>query len=116
LPLAGDNWRFAFIVEGRPPLRPEERPSATYRVVLPGYFETMGIQRLKGRDLTDRDVRGAPCAVVVNEFMAQRQWPGEDAVGRRLATGNFERPDWCTVVGVVRNVKQSAWSEPERAE
>jgi predicted permease len=116
LPLVGDYWRFNFIVEGRPPMRPEDRPSATYRVVLPGYFETMRIQMLKGRDVTERDVRGAPCVVVINEFMARREWPGRDAVGKRLATGNVDRPDWCTVVGVVRNVKQTAWSEPQRAE
>jgi len=116
LPLVGDTWRFNFVVEGRPPVRPEDRPSATYRVVLPGYFETMRIQMLSGRDVTERDVRGAPCVVVINEFMARRQWPDQDAVGKRLATGNLEPPDWCTVVGVVRNVKQTTWSEPERSE
>jgi predicted permease len=116
LPLVGDTWRFNFIVEGRPQLRREDRPSATYRVVLPGYFRTMGIQMLKGRDVADRDVLGAPRVVVINEFLARSQWPNRDAVGQRLATGNLERPDWCTVVGVVRNVKQTAWSEAERAE
>jgi putative ABC transport system permease protein len=76
----------------------------------------MGIPVLSGRDISDRDVANAPHVVVVNEFMARRYWPNQDAVGQRLATGSGSKPDWCTVVGVIRNVKQAAWSEPDREE
>src|SRR5262245_20703262 len=55
MPLVGDIWRFSFAIEGRASVRSEERPSATYRVVLPGYFETMRIAFVQGRDFTDRD-------------------------------------------------------------
>jgi putative ABC transport system permease protein len=116
LPLAGDVWRFGFVVEGGPVVRGEELPSAAYRVVLPGYFQTMGISMLKGRDVTDRDVLAAPHVVVINEFMARRHWPNQDPIGQRMAAGSVQKPDWCTVVGVVRNVKQAAWSEAEREE
>src|SRR6266508_1038580 len=75
LPLVGDLWRFSFAIEGRPLPRSEEMPSAAYRVVLPGYFQTMGIPLVKGRDITDRDVLTAPHVVVLNEFTARRYFP-----------------------------------------
>ena len=62
VPLVGDVWRFPFAIEGRAPVRPEDRPSATYRVVLPDYFATMRIA-VRGRDFTDRDTRDAPHVV-----------------------------------------------------
>jgi putative ABC transport system permease protein len=109
LPLVGDVWRFGFAIEGRAPVRREDRPSATFRVVLPGYFETMRIARVGGRDFTDRDTRDAPPVVIVNELMARRHWPGRSPIGERLATGDLDHPTWSTVVGVVATVKQTTW-------
>jgi putative ABC transport system permease protein len=116
LPLVGDIWRFSFAIEGRTPVRQEERPSATYRVVLPGYFETMRISIMRGRDFTDRDTRDGQHVVVINEHMARRYWPDRNPIGERLAAGNLDDPDWCTIVGVVRTVKQTTWSEAQDEE
>jgi predicted permease len=116
LPLVGDQWRFPFVVQGRAAKRSEELPSATFRAVLPGYFQTMGIPMLKGRDIADRDIAAAPHVVVINDFMARRHWPGEDPIGQRLAAGGGSKPDWCTVVGVIKNAKQSAWSAADSEE
>jgi putative ABC transport system permease protein len=116
LPLVGDIWGFPFAIEGRPLPRPEDVPVATYRVVLPAYFQTMRIPVIKGRDFTDRDVIASPHVVVINDFMARRYWPNRDPVGERVAAGDVERPEWCTIVGVVKTVKQSAWTDPDREE
>lgn len=111
LPLAGDNWGFPFRLEGKPVPRPGESPSATYRVVFPGYFETMRLPILQGRDIAQTDRLGAPPVVVVNEFMARTHWPGESAVGKRIAIGDTA---WITVVGVVKNAVRESWSaKPE---
>ncbi len=83
LPLAGDIWGWPFRVEGLPEPKPGESPTATYRVVLPGYFRTMGIPVRRGRDVSDEDRAGAPGVVVVNESLAARHWPGEDPIGKR---------------------------------
>jgi putative ABC transport system permease protein len=118
-PLVGDVWTFdfaVFSVGGRPLLRPDQRPNGVFRVVLPGYFQTMRIPLLKGRDVTDRDVLDAPHVVIINDFMARRHFPGDDPIGQRIAAGNLTTPDWCTVVGVVRNAKRSNWSEPDAEE
>ena len=98
LPLAGDLWTFSFAVEGRPAPPPSQEPSAAFRVVFPGYFHTMRIPLLRGRDFTARDDADAPARVViVNETMARRYWPGEDAIGKRIRLGSTG--PWYTVVG-----------------
>ncbi|HUG55374.1 MAG TPA: ABC transporter permease, partial [Vicinamibacteria bacterium] len=111
LPLAGDTWGFGFHVEGQPLPAPGEGPGATYRVVLPGYFRTMGLPILQGRDFTPRDVVEAPEVVIVNEHLARHYFPGGDAVGKRL-TLDDPGPEarWLTVVGVARNAARSDWA------
>jgi len=71
--------------------------------VSPGYFETMGISVLRGRSFERRDVAGGDRAVV-SRTAAERLWPGEDAVGRRVRAARGER--WYTVVGVVEDILQ----------
>ena len=111
LPLAGDVWGFPFHVEGRPPDPPGESPSASFRVVLPGYFRTMGLPLLRGRDFTDDDRLGAPGTIIVNEWLAERFWPGADPIGKRLTLGAGDKdPEWLTVVGVAHNAARGKWA------
>ena len=84
LPLAGDIWGFPFHVEGRPREAPGESPSAAYRVVLPGYFKTMGLPLVRGRDFTDADDTGAPGAIIVDQYLAEKYWPGDEPIGKRV--------------------------------
>ena len=58
LPLAGDLWTLDYAIEGRPVPAPGEELAAVYRVVLPGYFESIGIRRLQGRDPSGQRPRG----------------------------------------------------------
>jgi putative ABC transport system permease protein len=117
LPLAGDIWGWPFRVEGRPEPKPGEAPTATYRVVLPGYFRTMGIPLRRGRDVSEEDRAGAPGVVVVNEALAARHWPGEDPLGKRLALSDREpTPTWLTVVGVVKDTVRGRWGAPPEDE
>ncbi len=110
LPLAGDLWTFSFTVEGRPAPAAADVPGAVFRVATPGYFQTMSVPLLRGRDVSERDDSGAAPVVVINRTMAQRYWPGEDAVGKRIRLGgpNSKSP-WITVVGVVKDVEQAEW-------
>jgi predicted permease len=80
-----------------------------YRVE-PGFFRTMRIPLLRGRDLTLREADSdKPDAVVINETLARRLWPGEDPVGRRLALGGEKTMS--EVVGVVKNGKYHTLGE-----
>ncbi len=109
LPIAGDVWRFPYAVEGRPEARPGESPVAVYRAVTPGYFAAMRQPILRGRDIAETDDANAPGVVVINERFAEIQWPGEDALGRRI---RLNEGHWLTVVGIAKNAVRSDWSEP----
>jgi predicted permease len=117
LPLAGDLWDRSLIIEGRPIPRPGEAEDAVYRMVLPGYFHTMNIPILKGRDVTENDNLHSPAAVVVNEVMARRCWPGENPIGKRFALeDSLPAPQWITVVGVAKNSAEKDWAAPTAPE
>jgi predicted permease len=113
VPIVGDVWGLPFFIEGRSVPKPGDVPSAAYRVVLPGYFDAMGLPLLQGRDVAESDRIGTPRVVIVNEYMARKYWPGESAIGKRIS---LERPDastsWLTVIGVAKNAVRADWSAP----
>lgn len=85
-------------------------PVVEYNVVTPGYFRTLGIPLVAGRSFTDQDDADAPAAAVVNQELARKFWPGQEAVGRRLRS---KGKDW-QVVGVVRTAKYTSLAEAPR--
>lgn len=76
-----------------------------YSVVSPGYFQTLGIPLVRGRDFSDLDRAGSPPILIVDETLADALWPGRDPVGERVALGT--RGEVREVVGVARNVRVS---------
>jgi predicted permease len=116
LPLAGDIWGWHFHIDGRPKPLPGESPRAVYRVVMPGYFETMRLPLRRGRVITQNDDARAPGVVIINRRAANQYWPGEDPIGKRITldTDKDDSPAWLTIIGVAANAKQSDWaSEPD---
>ncbi|HSL23874.1 MAG TPA: ADOP family duplicated permease [Vicinamibacterales bacterium] len=89
-------------VEGQPGRR---GTLVTYRRVLPGYFATLGIPLVEGRDFTDRDDGAVEKSVIVSRTLARRLWQPGQAVGRRIKVGVPDREPWLRVVGVVGDVR-----------
>ena len=120
LPLAGDDWGLPFFIEGAPLPRPGEGPGGTYRVVMPGYFRTMNMALLRGRDFTEQDIQSAPGVIIVNEFLASKYWPGEDAIGKRISVGLDDNGQpsktWLTIIGVSQNAVRRSWQAPPEEE
>lgn len=116
LPLTGHQMSVSFDIEERP-AAPPDRPHADIAIVTPGYFATMGIPVLKGRDFTERDVAKTPRVVVVNQAFGDKYFPGANVIGKRIepgATNGDSRTTMCEIIGVVGNAKQSALSpEPD---
>jgi len=107
LPLYRQGNSIGIGIEGRPAPPPGQELIVVTRIVSPGYFDTMSIPLLQGRQLTEQDAKTTPRAVVISETMARRYWPGEDAVGKRISLGRIRKPeDWFQVVGVVKDVRQ----------
>ena len=105
LPLSGDDNGWAFFIQGRPPLPKGVYDVAKYRPVSHGYFETIGMPMIRGRDFIAADTQDAPFVVVINESMARVYWGQQDPVGQRLRFGN---ETWRTVIGVVGDVRHES--------
>jgi predicted permease len=101
----GRGWAPATI-EGYTP-KPDEFMGIDFNVVGANYFTTMKIPMVSGRDFMERDRRDAPDAIIVNQTMARRFWPGKDPVGHRV---NFDGR-WQTVVGVAKDIKYHSMQE-----
>ena len=91
-------------IEGYVPKNSADFIMSNERFVSPGYFSAMGVPLVKGRLFDERDVKDAQPTVIVNENLAQRFWPNQDPIGKRLERGESE--PWRTVVGVVRDTKE----------
>jgi putative ABC transport system permease protein len=108
LPVSENFDRRTIEVEGQPRAASELSEVDNY-VVTPDYLRAMSIRLVRGRPLTLQDTADAPFAVLVSETMAQKYWPNEDAIGKRVRFYNSEpveqRP-WRMVIGVVPDVKQ----------
>ena len=102
LPGFQDGWQTDIAAEGQPASRPGEMINVDWAIVSADYFQTMKIPVLRGRTFTrDEDEQGKP-VVLVDENLARRFWPNENAVGKHL---KFDSPEWHEIVGVVPEVR-----------
>ena len=113
LTINGDSTFIA--VEGIPDPPVDQWPDVIYRTVGPGYFATMGIPLVRGRDLNDQDTLDTTPVVVISEKTAKHYWPNEDPIGKRLKPGaTTNTTPWRTVIGVVKDVRQNDFiAEPK---
>ncbi len=106
LPLDFSYSVVGFEVEGRQPTSSDEELFANENFVTPGYFAAMRIPLLRGRTFDASDSRESPRVIAINQTMANRFWPGDNPLGRRVKLDPYEaEADWATVVAVVGDVK-----------
>jgi putative ABC transport system permease protein len=119
-------WRGPFFIQDRPRPRAGDEPQAQHQTVDDDYFRALGVPLVKGRFFDPRDTAEAPGAIIINDVLARRQWPGEDPVGKPVMSpirvvgpmGRSLMPDHpiFQVVGVVASMKNSTLvREPEPA-
>ncbi len=115
LPLTYDGDSMPIGIEGRTDPPPDQRPDVILRVVGPGYFSTMGIPLVRGRDFREQDKADSARVVIVSEKTARHFWPGENPIGKRLKPGSTSRNiPWIEIIGVVKDVRQNDFvSEPK---
>ncbi|MEN3368543.1 MAG: hypothetical protein V7609_686 [Verrucomicrobiota bacterium] len=118
LPLSGNNSDSSFHIEGRDEKQTGIHPDEEIRSVSSDYFRVLETPLIKGRFFTEADTTEAPGVIIINQAMAKKYWPGEEAVGKRI---NFNDSDpakikWITVVGVVADIRHrglDAEAKPE---
>jgi putative ABC transport system permease protein len=104
-PLSGYAANLPFQIENRPPALPGEQPNAEYRAVSADYFHVLGMQVRRGRSFTEFDVK-QPSTVIINEALAERYWPGEDPLGKRILIAKADGR-WREIIGIAGNIKQT---------
>jgi len=83
-------------------------PLASHVMVTNGYFKTVGLPLLEGREFPADVKADSPKVIIINQTLAQQLWPNQSAVGQRLATVNGDGTTWSEVIGVVRNHESAA--------
>ncbi len=92
-------------------------PQAGFSVVSPGYFQTLRIPLLGGRDFSDRDGLSAPPVAIVSASLARRAYPRQNAVGRKILCGlDLESMKWMQIVGIVGDVRMDGPTTPPTSE
>jgi len=111
LPIAGTGDTATYHVEGYQAQPGAASLSAEYRMISPGYLRAMGIPLRRGRDVQETDAAGQPLVVLIDERTAERLWPGQDPIGKRVG---FNPAAWRDVVGVVGPVRHRGLDVPGR--
>jgi putative ABC transport system permease protein len=118
LPLLG-GWQSGFTVEGKPEPPPGQRPMSDITRISPDYFRAMGIRLQKGRIFDSQDQAKSKPVCMIDESFAQKHWPGEDPLGKRVRFGGPDADNdnpWMEVVGVVNHVKHYGVDQDSRVE
>ena len=104
VPLDNGGSHQPIAIEGQPVVAMADQPEVDVRLISAGYMQAMRTPILRGRDFDSQDVAGRPATALISQSMAQRFWPGEDPIGKRV-TLTFSPEQVREVVGVVGDVK-----------
>jgi len=116
MPLSTSGMVLVYMVGDKPLPRLQDAPACDVRWASPGFFQTLRVPLLRGRFFDDRDTPASPPVAIVNRAFADKVWPGQDPVGKRITFDDAHQKDavWLTVVGEVGNVRhQSLSQEPD---
>ncbi|HYC70630.1 MAG TPA: ABC transporter permease [Opitutaceae bacterium] len=107
------GWQSSFAAEGHHAPSDNNKPLAEMSIVSDDYFSTLKVPLVAGRAFGPQDATG-PRAVIIDQAFANKYWPGQDPIGKRVNWGVTERDDenWFTVVGVVPTLKVEGYGEP----
>jgi putative ABC transport system permease protein len=102
------GWKFPFTIPGQPEPEPGKEPAMDVEAISPGYFRTLQIPLLQGRDFDSQDQADSQNVIIVNKALAETFFPGENPIGKQIHDRDewLGRKDW-TIVGVVENIRHA---------
>ena len=115
VPMGGGGGGGRVIVEGRAVERGKE-PGITFTAVTPHLRQTLGVERLRGRDFSDTEGSSRSSVAQINKRMAEMMWPDTDPVGRRFRLVGNANAEWFTVIGVIADFRHFQGDSTESAE
>jgi putative ABC transport system permease protein len=110
LPFSANYDNCGFFIEEKPLANPTQAPGARRYVISPDYLHAMGIPLLRGRPFNEHDDANAPLVALISKTAAERNWPNEDPIGKRIRLGGPDDP-LRTIVGIVNDVRQQGLDE-----
>ena len=114
LPPDGLQVSDTFITDAMEPVEDSKAPMGAILFTTPGYFRTMGVPVVQGRDFTEGDSAESPRVAIISETLAKKFFPNQNPIGRRFKEGGIDRTGnpWAEVVGVVGDVKYEGLETP----
>lgn len=103
--LRGTGTGMGFAAQDKPAPATDAVPWAGWRMITPDYFKTLGVKLVAGRDFTAQDVLGKPWRVIISHRVAERLWPGENAVGRNIILWKGQSENVAEVIGVAGDMR-----------
>jgi predicted permease len=103
----------AFNIDGQPDSELGRRPALTWQMVSADYFRTMQVPLLQGRDFDARDTIDRGSVIIIDNALAQRYFPGQNALGKGMTVQSWDGPRHCTIVGVVQHLRFRSPGQPE---
>jgi predicted permease len=116
LPMSGINSDSSFDIEGRMSDDTHPGPDEEIRLVSSDYFRTLEMPLLRGRFFTKGDKLDAPPVVIINQALAKRYWPNEEAIGKRMQLPTRKGRVWTTIVGIVGDLHHRGLDQPVKPE
>ena len=113
VPLSASTSGTSFEFEGQALAPGQVPPIVHFSTVAPGFFRTLGIQILRGSDFDSGDLRDGVTNIIVNKAAAEKYWPGQDPIGKRLRSARSD-DGWSVVKGVVADVRYVSVRTPPR--
>jgi putative ABC transport system permease protein len=115
-PLKFDEWLIPFTVDGQPERDPGRQPTLVWQQVSSGFFRTMQVPVLQGRDFDPQDTVDKPSVTIVDESLAEHFFPNQNPLGKRINIHqNGEQARDCTIVGVVPHLRYKSPGQAENS-
>ncbi|HEX6966593.1 MAG TPA: ABC transporter permease [Gemmatimonadaceae bacterium] len=113
IPFSGWDVQAGMSIEGRPAPRPGHAFISHFQEITPDYFKAIGVPILRGRGIAPADRDSSAHVGVINQIFAERAFPGENPIGKRVKIGDLDSPDpWITIVGVARDFRHYRLPQP----
>ena len=108
LPFSNNGGMSSFYIQGRPYARGANPPHGSIRQISPGYFATLHVPLLSGRDFTDGDRLTTEQVAMIDEVLAHQYWPNQDPIGQHISFGDPDKGPWLTIVGIVAHSRSNS--------